>query len=256
MKVGIRFIMNRYQLFCFWAIMLGSLSTKALKEYKKCSYHYFTSGKISTSICYDDQNRWGQALAFDKTGNVIYEKDLRKIAGNSSVSFSYYDDGSVSKAEWHSAPDGGIQWYSATTNFSNDGKIVSEVNNSYDDKPGDYLLPEKHKPETWKQRETAISSTMFVSEFWFINKTSFNINIEIASKGAPATKRILSLHPNDTLKGGEQLMAGQFADISQFYEFKAIPVKKRVKKEFKIILSPLTYNTGKKEVKRFYFLVW
>ncbi|GAA4462228.1 hypothetical protein GCM10023093_08400 [Nemorincola caseinilytica] len=110
------------------------------QEYTRCSYKYFVHGKgIATSQCYDKDGRWGKAKAYDRTGKEIYSRELRTVGGHSYVEFSYYDrSGAVKTARWSSAPDGGIQWYRSYTEFSEDGKIVNETKDSYDDGPGTF----------------------------------------------------------------------------------------------------------------------
>jgi len=105
----------------------------ALGEYPVCTHTYFKgSKKISTSTCYDNHQRFGKAIAYNRKGEVIYEKSLRKIAGHSYVTFSYYTDGAVSRAYWSDAPDAGIQWYKSDTWFKNDGTIDRVTEQSHD----------------------------------------------------------------------------------------------------------------------------
>ncbi|MBC7552734.1 MAG: hypothetical protein H7257_02015, partial [Taibaiella sp.] len=98
-------------------LMLFNLSSwSALANDNKCEYHYFRGKRISTATCYE-KNNFGKAVAYNKKGEIIYEKHIRKVAGHSYVIFSYYRTGAVSKAVWHDAADGGIQWYSSITTF-------------------------------------------------------------------------------------------------------------------------------------------
>jgi hypothetical protein len=72
-------------------------------------------------------NGLAKQLHTNKTGNVIYEKELRTIGGHASVEFTFYPNGALNKASWSSAPDAGIQWYNSTDIFSEDGKLVSHT---------------------------------------------------------------------------------------------------------------------------------
>jgi hypothetical protein len=113
-------------------------------EYPLCKHTYFKgTKKVSTSLCYDKDNRFGKATAYNRKGEIIYEKSLRKIAGHSSVTFSYYSDGAVSKACYSDAPDAGIQWYKSDTWFKNNGTIDHVTEQSNDMRP-------MMSPKTWK----------------------------------------------------------------------------------------------------------
>ena len=57
--------------------------------FKNCKFTYFEgSKKITSSICYDDNDRFGEAKVFKNTGEIIYQKQLRKIAGHANVTFN------------------------------------------------------------------------------------------------------------------------------------------------------------------------
>jgi len=126
----------RSHFFATVCLLLSTCLHSFGQRFSNCKYTYFKNGKKATSQCYDADDRWGQARAYNDKGAVIYEKELRKIAGHSSVQFSFYENGAVKKAEYSSAPDAGIQWYRTYTYFAPDGTITSEIHNNYDDGPG------------------------------------------------------------------------------------------------------------------------
>ncbi len=126
-------------------------SAAAARDYTNCTRHYFKNRKLSTSQCYDADHRWGKAIAYSSKGTIIYEKELRRVAGHSSVNFSYYASGAVKRAEWSSAPDGGIQWYSSVTDFAENGTITSFSENNYDDTPATLL----HRPAIRPYRDSS-----------------------------------------------------------------------------------------------------
>ena len=76
--------------------------------------------------------RTGEAFAYDKVGNVIYKKIVRKVAGTASVNFTHYSDGSVKTARYYEAPDGGIQWYSEFVRFDKEGNIIEKTEDGRD----------------------------------------------------------------------------------------------------------------------------
>src|SRR5689334_2886381 len=95
-------------------------SIVAQHDFPNCQHTYFKNGSISTSQCYDKNNRFGQAMAYNAKGEKVYDRELRKVGGHSTVWFTFYKSGAVQKAEWSSAPDGEIQWYSNITTFAED----------------------------------------------------------------------------------------------------------------------------------------
>ncbi|MBC7553352.1 MAG: hypothetical protein H7257_05190 [Taibaiella sp.] len=59
-------------------LMLFNLSSwSALANDNKCEYHYFRDKRISTATCYEKSN-FGKATAYNKTGEIIYEKKYTK----------------------------------------------------------------------------------------------------------------------------------------------------------------------------------
>jgi len=67
---------------------------------------------------------WGYVKAFDRNGKEIYHRQIRNIAGHSSVNFEYYPSGAVQKAHFTGHPDGGIQWDDVVYYFDENGVIT------------------------------------------------------------------------------------------------------------------------------------
>lgn len=105
-------------------------------------YTRFKDGKMSTAICYDKAMRNGEALAYDHTGKIIYSKPLRYHHGSSTVTFTYYADGAVRRAEWHDNKDDG-KWYSSVTLFGPDGNVANTRSESYNDTLRKRMVPKK-----------------------------------------------------------------------------------------------------------------
>ncbi len=227
------------------------------QDYPKCSYHYFKNGKIATSECYDANNRFGKAKAFNKRGDVIYEKEIRKIAGHSYVQFSYYPDGAVQKAEWSSAPDGGIQWYSSMTYFSQDGTITEETENDYDNSPGKLLRYTQTKPPviTSKKPDTAKTiacAVIYSTEFWYINNIRRPVIIT-ATRGQEQFNTVV--HPKETQKGGQFILAEQFEDPLKYYHFTVAPKYANDKNHYTLKPAPGKPEQASKAVRRYYLEV-
>jgi hypothetical protein len=228
-------------------------------DYPRCAYHYFKNEKIATSECYDNDHRWGKATAFDRGGKVIYEKQLRTIGGHSSVQFSYFDNGAVKRADWSSAPDGGIQWYSSVTTFSEDGKVTGETENDYDHKA---LMPLKYAPQKkpeLQQKEvpkkpdsshTAYCAVIFSSEFWYINSTRHTLVVTARNNHQTYTTTV---KPGDSCKGGEWILAQQFDDPGKYYRFGVVPKGRQDRRVYEVKPSARPYTQFSKEVRRYYF---
>ncbi len=233
------------------------------QNYNKCTYHYFSgSRKISTSECFDDAGRWGKAIAYDRNSKVIYEQELRRVAGHSYVVFKYYPDGAVQSAHWSSAPDGGIQWYKANIAFSPDGAVISETEDSYDrmvTMPAILKeMPEKQKKDTLRQQkqETAECAVIYSSEFWVKNFAPYPVVVTARRKSSVKETYILSLHEGETQKGGHMILAQYFDDPSKYYDFEVVPAQPGKKQRLIVLPSderkPEQYN---KETRRYFYEV-
>ncbi|MES2619768.1 MAG: hypothetical protein V4615_02875 [Bacteroidota bacterium] len=172
------------KLFLFLSFACSTFLVHAQHDYPNCKYTYFKMGTTSTSQCYDKNNRFGKARAYNLKGDKIYERELRAVGGHSSVQFSFFKNGSVRKAEWRSAPDGGIQWYSNVTTFSEDGTQLSSINNNYDDHVTTIQPAQKPAEESpvikdsiKLKSETMTCAVIYSNEFWYIIHSSQKIII-------------------------------------------------------------------------------
>lgn len=89
---------------------------------KKCHHK---NGKLSTLETWDKEKRSGSMKAYDANGKELFTYDLRSFAGHASVYLTYFQNGQVKKAEYSSAPDGGIQFYHKIHEFDEYGKQTS-----------------------------------------------------------------------------------------------------------------------------------
>lgn len=89
---------------------------------KKC---FHKNGKLSTLETWDMEKRSGFIKAYDANGKELFNYDLRTFAGHSSVTLTYFQNGQVKKAEYSSAPDGGIQYYRKIHEFDENGKQIN-----------------------------------------------------------------------------------------------------------------------------------
>ncbi|MCD6012835.1 MAG: hypothetical protein K0Q79_2697 [Flavipsychrobacter sp.] len=203
--------------FLLFLLILCSIAVSA-EDYKKCTYRYFKNKKVSTSECYDANNRFGKVRAYNLKGELIYENEIRKIGGSAHVQFEYYANGAVKKASWRSAPDGGIQWYSSVTTFSEDGKKTGETEHNWDDYHHVRTIKQE-PPKQFVKKDTSNVVTcaiIYSSEFWFINKTKYTVTVD-ATRGEE--HYTTTLKPGQQLKGGQLVLAEQFDNIEKYYKF-------------------------------------
>ncbi|MES2388113.1 MAG: hypothetical protein V4543_08930 [Bacteroidota bacterium] len=217
-------------------------NTSAQDKYPKCQFTYFKQvynkakphsnekPKVSTSVCYDNDMRWGLCAAYNRAGQKIYEKQVRRIAGHASVSFDFYPDGAVKHAHYSSAPDAGIQWYKTDTWFAEDGIVTGETNNNYDDRvtlqvpdfkkqSSDTLTKEKPAPKA------ANCAIPYVTEIWFINWSGKPVKASGERIGNPAMNVSKTIEPNDSAKLAEVFYAEQFVKPEDYYRLSCVPLK-------------------------------
>lgn len=233
-------------------ILLLSTGAQAQERYVRCTYSYFkNSKKISTSLCYDDDGRWGKARAFNTDGKEIYTAELRRVAGHASVEFTYYPSGAVAKAHWHSAPDAGIQWYNTTTFFDQDGNITSVEHNDYDQSPTTTL---PRLPATVPVKQATLKcAAIFVTEGWYINKCPYPVTITAVRTGGSNEQKKVTVAAGDTVKGLEYINAEQFADVAQVYAFSAQPATRRYMRR-QVVTRWLTAKQPAPSVRRYYMI--
>jgi len=163
--------------------------------------HYFTTGQVSTKEWTDTTGYWGGSWAYNRSGEVIFEGQTRRVAGHASVKFSYHPNGAVSKVETSDAPDGGIQWYRSTTTFDEDGNKTGFDEYGRDNygpipRPGIRIITEPEPPPSPPKKEVAICQRMFRSELFVVNPTNAAVRVVASPK-----------YPSPALPGGTWTMA-------------------------------------------------
>lgn len=94
---------------------------------------YHSNKKPSTVETWDKNRYWGRMRSFDSKGKEIINYQLRRVAGHASVYLNYFPNGQISKAEYSSAPDGGIQFYNIIHRFNEQGEQTEYVDLSQPD---------------------------------------------------------------------------------------------------------------------------
>jgi antitoxin component YwqK of YwqJK toxin-antitoxin module len=225
----------------------------AQKEYPDCKQTYFTTGELSSKKCFDTNKRFGKATAYNKTGSIIYEKELRTIGGHASVEFTFYPNGALNKASWSSAPDAGIQWYNSTDIFSEDGKLVSHTENNYDD----YLhltapYNPKQKDTTLIKPDSVLSDKKKVITY-FINHTYYSITVMTFDKSNGKLLNERNMKPGDIINVVMYEYTKNNFEPSRKYHFKIIPTSN--KKEQRPFIKKVSQKTLTNKNKAFYYII-
>lgn len=239
-------------------VLLGiGLAVQAWAQRPKtgCVYTYFQKTKrVSTSICINPDGREGQALAFDQNGKEIYRAHERRFGGSEGTDFSYYPDGAVRKAEYHSAPDAGIQWYRSVTEFSPEGVVTNFWKDSHDERVTIFRQEETNPIVAPPKTETVACAPIWVSEAWFINDSRYAVRVTGAYTGSIADPKQVLLAPGDTVRGGGFVGAAQFASPLRRmpYPFRLEAVGARRKPSFRLLPSD-SVTTG--TTRRYYLRI-
>lgn len=182
---------------------------------------YFSGGQVSTKEWRDQDDRWGRSWAYKRDGSVIVEHQTRRFAGHASVHFDYHPNGAISKAEFSTAPDAGIQWYRSTTTFDDQGNKTGFSEQGHDDhtvipSPGTHVLrhPEERVPERETEQVTVEEQRLFINELFVSNPTNAACRvIATARHPSPALAGgTFTLAPGDTVRIGSYTMGESWAD--------------------------------------------
>jgi hypothetical protein len=122
MKTYLLFLSILFSQICFAQQNCTTTTDVQKNSIKKCLHE---NGNVSTIETWDKEKRTGSLKAFDKNGKELFNYGLRTFAGHASVFLIYYKNGQVSKAEYTSAPDAGIQHYHEISRYDVDGVRTS-----------------------------------------------------------------------------------------------------------------------------------
>jgi hypothetical protein len=129
----------------FPTFIYGQLSCKTQEKGDSTQTQCYHSNRLlSTSVIWDKHQRFGYARAWDAKGNQIIDYAIRRFAGHASVYFQYHPNGQIRKAEYRSAPDGGIQFEHIVHMFDEHGKQLEYTDLSQPDGHPVILVPRRH----------------------------------------------------------------------------------------------------------------
>lgn len=167
--------------------------------------HYFTTGQLSSRAWMDADNRWGHSWAYNRQGEVIFDRQTRGFAGHASVDYRYHPNGGISRADVSAAPDGGIQWYKSTTTFDTSGTQTgfSEAGYDHEGPIGPRVRPAYPQEEVREQR-------MFINEYYLVARKNCRVQIRPKQTSPGARDMDATLLKGDTLRGGTYSMGERF----------------------------------------------
>lgn len=210
--------MRVLQSFAFVLVLVQAKAQSRTKTVEtdsgRVELHYFTTGQVSTKAWMDKDQRWGHSWAYDPAGNVIFDRQTRRVGGHASVEYRYHPNGGISRAEYSDAPDGGIQWYQSSTTFDEQGRQTGFSEQGWDNdgpmrphiKMPTGPLP---APAVLKQEEVR-EQQMFTNEYFVVARTNCRIQLR-AKQPSPAAKDLdATLLKGDTLRGGTYSMGERF----------------------------------------------
>lgn len=188
------------QLYCNDLKSESGDTTKCLHENKQ----------VSSIIEWDKEQRWGKLSIYKSDGSLIQEWELRKIHGTSSVDLEYHANGQVSKVDYRSAPDGGIQRFHRYYYYDQNGTLVNTVRNDYPAKLDDILRFE----ETSKPTNTAACAEIWTSVMLLQNSTKKTQKIKIIPviQNSQTKERVTILKRNQIITVDSCFQAQFFQD--------------------------------------------
>ena len=240
--------------FCLSSILgkaqLACKDSKDNSGTKKTCLH--SNGKVSTIETWDKEKREGQFKGFNNEGKVLFHFYLRRFAGHASVYPQYYKNGQISKIEYSSAPDGGIQFYRETITYSENGTVNGGWKHEYPEvlTTEPYTkLPEKKvesKKDTVVIKSPAECAAPYLSIYTLINTSRRKVTIELKAKNNLWSKR---KDKTLTLKAGQKavidsvILAEHFLNPEEAYDA-SIRGNSTKTKGLKLILdSPVSTNS-------------
>lgn len=198
--------------------------------------HWFTTGQLSSKAWMDVDNRWGHSWAYDRSGKVIFDRQTRRIGGHASVDFRYHPNGAVSRADYSTMPDGGIQWYKSTTTFDTAGVQTGFSEQGWDNEgplhPG-IVKPERTVPKPAIPTKTVMEQHLFTNEYFVVARKNCRVQLR-PKQPSPAAKNMdATLLRGDTLRGGTYSMGERFDPPLGQVDVKA--TNRRGKPKYKVL---------------------
>jgi hypothetical protein len=145
---------------------------------------FHKNGKIASIEQWDKDKRFGSVKGFNNENKELFIFYTRTVGGHGSAHLSYYPNGQVSRVDYSSAPDGGIQWYKERLKFDENGNQIDKWVEEYPFKT--VTTPYFHdstnvKKEIQKQikQEVIACAIPFLTVYQVRNTTNKKISIKL-----------------------------------------------------------------------------
>lgn len=236
------------------SLLFISLSTFSQLKCKKTTNQklemittcYHKNDSVSTVEIWDKDNRSGSVKAFDNQGKQLCHYYLRSFGGHASATIGYYPNGQVSRVDYSSAPDGGIQFYKSTIKFDEFGTKTDFSEMKYPPEPIMITTPKTQQPPPSKTVECAV----LMSDFYEIkNGTKSKVSLYIKTKSNPnyAKKEFyLTLKPNENIIF-DSLVSAQFHPKEAIYELSILSYTKKRKQKMIQIGTAINEDKSKNQ---------
>jgi hypothetical protein len=220
---------------------------------------YHANKKTSTIESWNENKYWGRMQCFDSKGKEIINYQLRRVAGHASVYLNYYSNGQVSKAEYSSAPDGGIQFYKIIHHFNEQGEQTGYTDLSQPDgRPVItipqhlYKNPDEQSPVVKEpvRPEVIKCAVPFQTVYRVTNETRRKVTINLI----PLNSQWATLKPHKqiiikaktSIAIDSIILAERFMSLDESYRIEVI-FPKKAKKQPKVITALPKESTTRKE---------
>jgi hypothetical protein len=237
--IGMKNMLGVILLLCIVQLNVAQLNciTRNDENRNKITTCFHKNGKISTVTTWDANHREGSIYGLNASGQKIFEYDLRTFAGHASVYLSYYANGQVKKAEYSSAPDGGIQFWQIIREFDENGNQTSYIDLSEPDGHPVLIAPTDSsiKPYVYQQPEEKPQLTPFTTIFELVNETPKTLTVQLKATHNLVHDTLVTLKPHQNCQvvivnqGQKFLEAGAYQPQTKFGKIK--------KEKYKYILA-------------------
>lgn len=220
------------------------------EEIKSC---YHKNKKISTQEIWDNGKKEGKSIGYDSAGKQLYEFYLRTFGGHASAHLSYYVNGQVSKVQFSSAPDGGIQRYNEMIRFDEKGLQLERRIEQY---PHELMVPNftdtgkfvKPIIEKLIKQEVVVCASPYLTYFKIKNSTSKNIRMKLI----PQKNRWIQLSEKNVLIKSKEfatcdsiILAQRFLEPNEGY-LVLLDMPKRKANKYLILQLETIYENDKR----------
>lgn len=212
-------------------ILLFLAAFSRLTAQYRCSNHTVNAKLVSTCLHrngttstreeWDADKRNGNLKIFNKSGVLLLDLNLRNYAGHASAQLSYHPNGQVSKVEYSSAPDAGIQFYKARYRYDEEGQQTEKWEEEHP-----YRLtiePHFQKPDAPQRKDSpaAKCASPCFSVFDIRNLSSKKTRLWVSAKPnlyVSGKSREISLKAGETKRLDSLVYAERYLEPDQLYE--------------------------------------